>query len=123
MGPPTKPFDTHEAEIVKDAYLRYKFGTRMLERIIRKVYKVNNPIIVSICISLQLTWQALSLTNRNGASGFDMSESIACLQAILIGMRMNVQDSRYVLSKTMPPGRSWPEVSSRKSILRTAYTS
>jgi putative transposase len=41
MGPPTKPFDTHEAEIVKDAYQRYKFGARMLERIIRKVYKVN----------------------------------------------------------------------------------
>jgi putative transposase len=40
MGPPTKPFDANEAEIVKEAYGRYKFGARMLERIIRKVYKV-----------------------------------------------------------------------------------
>jgi len=40
MGPPTKPFDAQEAEIVKEAYQRYRFGARMLERILRKVYKV-----------------------------------------------------------------------------------
>jgi putative transposase len=40
MGPPTKPFDAGEAEIVREAYQRYRFGARMLERIIRKVYKV-----------------------------------------------------------------------------------
>jgi putative transposase len=41
MGPPMKPFDSRETEIVKDAYQRYKFGARMLERIIREVYKVS----------------------------------------------------------------------------------
>jgi len=40
MGPPTKPFNAREAEIVKEAHQRYRFGARMLEKIIRKVYKV-----------------------------------------------------------------------------------
>ena len=40
MGPPKKPFDAEEAEIVREAYQQYRFGARMLERIIRKVYKV-----------------------------------------------------------------------------------
>ncbi|HWQ20666.1 MAG TPA: IS481 family transposase, partial [Methanotrichaceae archaeon] len=40
MGPPRKPFDSNEAEIVKEAYERYKYGARMLELIIKKVYKV-----------------------------------------------------------------------------------
>ena len=40
MGPPRKPFNAKEAEIVKEAHDRFKYGARMLESIIRKVYKV-----------------------------------------------------------------------------------
>ncbi len=41
MGPPTKPFDLNESKIVQEAYNQYKYGARMLEPIIRKVYKVH----------------------------------------------------------------------------------
>jgi hypothetical protein len=40
MSPSIKPFNAEEAEIVREANQRYRFGARMLERIIRKVYKV-----------------------------------------------------------------------------------
>lgn len=37
---PRKPYVKQEAETVKAAYARYRFGARMLERVIRKLYKV-----------------------------------------------------------------------------------
>jgi putative transposase len=40
MGPPRKPFNGKEAEIVKKAHDRFKYGAKMLEFIIRKVHKV-----------------------------------------------------------------------------------
>jgi len=40
IGRPKKPYVKREAEIVRDAHERYKFGARMLESVIRKRYKV-----------------------------------------------------------------------------------
>ena len=40
LGRPRKPYVKKEAEIVKAAHARYRFGARMLERVIRKLYKV-----------------------------------------------------------------------------------
>lgn len=39
IGRPKKPFNTHEDQIVKEAYNRFRFGARMLEVAIRKSYK------------------------------------------------------------------------------------
>jgi len=36
IGRPRKPYVMHEAEIVKEAHERYRFGARMLENVIRK---------------------------------------------------------------------------------------
>jgi putative transposase len=40
IGRPRKPYVKREAEIIRDAYARYRFGARMLEGVIRKRYKV-----------------------------------------------------------------------------------
>ena len=40
LGRPAKPYDENEAQIVKVAHERYRFGARMLEPIIRKQYKI-----------------------------------------------------------------------------------
>jgi putative transposase len=40
VGRPRMPYVRREAEIVKDTYKRYRFGSRMLESVIRKQYKV-----------------------------------------------------------------------------------
>jgi len=40
LGRPSKPYDEHEAQIVKEAHERYRFGARMLEPVIRKRYKI-----------------------------------------------------------------------------------
>jgi len=40
LGRPRKPYDKREAEIIRAAHARYRFGARMLERAIRKLYKV-----------------------------------------------------------------------------------
>jgi len=40
VGRPRKPYVKREAEIVREAHSRYKFGARMLERVIRRHYKV-----------------------------------------------------------------------------------
>jgi len=37
LGRPRKPCDKHEAEIVRAAHARYRFGARMLEGAIRKL--------------------------------------------------------------------------------------
>ena len=39
MGRPPKPFDENEAQIVRAAYEKYRFGARMLEYVVRKQYK------------------------------------------------------------------------------------
>jgi putative transposase len=40
LGRPAKPYDEYEAQIVKKAHERYRFGARMLEQVIRKQYKI-----------------------------------------------------------------------------------
>lgn len=40
VGRPRRPYDEKEAQIVKEAHERYRFGARMLEYVIRKQYKV-----------------------------------------------------------------------------------
>jgi len=40
MGRPRKPFDEHEAQVVGEGYRRYRFGARMLEVAVRKVFKI-----------------------------------------------------------------------------------
>lgn len=40
LGRPAKPYDEHEAQIVKEAHEHYRFGARMLEPAIRKRYKI-----------------------------------------------------------------------------------
>jgi len=39
LGRPRKPYDQDEATVVRAAYVRYRFGARMLEVVVRKVYK------------------------------------------------------------------------------------
>lgn len=39
MGRPRKPFDKKEAEVIDEAYALYRFGARMLELVVRKVFK------------------------------------------------------------------------------------
>ena len=43
VGRPRKFFDEKEALVVKEAYLQFKFGARMLEVVIKKVYKLKIP--------------------------------------------------------------------------------
>jgi putative transposase len=40
MGRPMKIFDEGEAQVVSEAYKRFRFGGRMLEAVVRKVFKV-----------------------------------------------------------------------------------
>jgi putative transposase len=40
MGRPRKLFDEREAQVVGEAYERYRFGARMLEVVVRKVFKI-----------------------------------------------------------------------------------
>jgi len=40
VGRPVKPYDEKESEIVREAHVRYRFGARMLEPVIRKQYKI-----------------------------------------------------------------------------------
>jgi putative transposase len=40
VGRPRKPYDEKEAQIVKEAHLRFRFGARMLEVILKKMYNV-----------------------------------------------------------------------------------
>jgi len=43
LGRPKKPYNPEEAEIVKKAFNRFKFGARMLERIIEGFYHIHIP--------------------------------------------------------------------------------
>jgi len=40
MGRPRKPFDEKEAQVVGEAFTLYRFGARMLEVAVRKVFKI-----------------------------------------------------------------------------------
>jgi len=40
MGRPRKPFDEREAEVIGEAYQLYRFGARMPEVTVRKVFKI-----------------------------------------------------------------------------------
>jgi hypothetical protein len=40
MGRPRKPFDEKEVQVVGEAYTLYRFGARMLEVAVRKVFKI-----------------------------------------------------------------------------------
>ena len=69
IGRPPKPYDEQEAAIVKEAHLRFKFGARMLEVLIRNCIRSRFPIIESICISCLRDYHFKIQINRNGASG------------------------------------------------------
>ena len=68
MGRPRKPFDEREAQVVGEGYRLYRFGARMLEVAVRKVFKIR--------IS----------HNRIHMYGFGTSASIACPQDISISI-------------------------------------
>jgi len=40
VGRPKKPYDEKEAQMIKDAHLRFRFGARMLEIVLKKMYEV-----------------------------------------------------------------------------------
>lgn len=40
MGRPRKPLSENEAQVVGEAYTLYRFGARMLETVVRKVFKI-----------------------------------------------------------------------------------
>jgi hypothetical protein len=91
IGRPRKPYDEKEASVVKEAHLRFKFGARMLEVLIRKLYKIkisHNRIHI-ICISCLRDCHLKIQINKSGASGSGMNENTVCPQDISIGMRMN----------------------------------
>ena len=39
MGRPRKPFDERETQVISEAFELYRFGARMLEVVVRKVFK------------------------------------------------------------------------------------
>jgi len=41
LGRPKKPYNPEEADVVKEAFNRFKFGARMLERIIEGIYNIH----------------------------------------------------------------------------------
>ena len=104
MGRPRKPFDEKEAQVVGEAYTLYRFGARMLEVAVRKVFKIASPIIVFICILRRQAWLMKISRKRIEASGFDTNGSIACPQDISIGMNQVGQISRFALSSMTHPG-------------------
>ncbi|MFZ3148144.1 MAG: hypothetical protein WA137_03800 [Methanothrix sp.] len=40
VGRPCKPYIDKEAEVIRAAHARYRFGARMLETVIRKQFKI-----------------------------------------------------------------------------------
>jgi len=40
MGRPRKPFEEREAQVISEAFELYRFGARMLEVVVRKVFKI-----------------------------------------------------------------------------------
>jgi len=110
---PLKPYDELEAQIVKEAHERYRFGARMLEPAIRKKYKIR---ISHNRINMYLKAQGLAQENqksRNVASGFVTSESIAYRQGISTGMRWTELISRSASSLMTRLGWSWQVESSQ----------
>ncbi len=80
IGRPRKPFVKREAEIIREAYGRYRFGARMLEKVIRKQYKVR---ISHNRIHEYLKVEGLACEDkgrRSGANGTDTNVSIAFRQ-------------------------------------------
>ena len=39
MGLPRKPFDERESQVISESFELYRFGARMLEVVVRKVFK------------------------------------------------------------------------------------
>ena len=92
MGRPRKPFDEQEAEVVSEAYKRYRFGARMLEVVVRKCLRPVSPIIVFTCILRRQAWPMKIPRKKGDVNGFDTNESIAYLQDISIGMNSGWSD-------------------------------
>lgn len=61
LGRPAKPYDEREAQIVKEAHERFRFGARMLEPTIRKQYKIR---ISHNRINMYLKAQGLAQENQ-----------------------------------------------------------
>lgn len=49
VGRPRKPFIEKEADVIRAAHARYRFGARMLETVIRKQFKIAYHIIAYTC--------------------------------------------------------------------------
>lgn len=62
IGRPRKPYDEKEASIVKEAHLRFRFGARMFEVLIRKLHKIKIP---HNRIHMYLLSQGLSFQDPN----------------------------------------------------------
>ena len=104
MGRPRKPFDDKEAQVVGEAYTLYRFGARILEVAVRKVFKIR---ISHNRIHMYLKAAGLVMKiprKRSDASGFDTNGSIACPQDISIGMNQVGQISKFALLSMTHPG-------------------
>jgi len=56
MGRPRKPFEEREAQVISEAFELYRFGARMLEVVVRKVFKTRISHNRITCISRLQTW-------------------------------------------------------------------
>jgi putative transposase len=107
MSPSIKPFNAEEAEIVREANQRYRFGARMLERIIRKVYKVR---ISHNRIHIHLPASDLANKEPNKQMGrkWVQYEREHSMSAGHIDWHEDERTGiRYVSSKMMLPEKSW----------------
>jgi putative transposase len=92
MGRLGKLFDDQEAQVIAEAFGLYRFGARMLEVIIRKVFK-KRISHNRIHMYLKVADLAHEDPRKKEASQVgSMSESIACLQNISIGMNPGWSD-------------------------------
>jgi hypothetical protein len=66
MERPRKPFDEQEAEVIGEANKLYRFGARMLETVVRKVFKSDPKYYIS---DRERTREALRLHNHGVVLG------------------------------------------------------
>jgi putative transposase len=122
VGRPKKPYIRSEAEIVREAHSRYKFGARMLERVIRKQYKI---FISHNRIHMHLKKEGLAheepgKKRRRKWNRYERKHSLSAGHIDWYGMKWTDLISRSALFWMMHPGRSLLVASSLVSTLRTA---
>ena len=104
MGRPRKPFDEREAQVIREAFELYRFGARMLEVVVRKVFKtcISHNRIHMYLKAADLAHEDPKKKERRKWVRYD--GSIAYLQDISIGTNQVGQISRFALSSMMHPG-------------------